>query len=134
MPNVKTYSVNEAKTTMERLGFKVRVVGSGNVVTDQAPLANVSIAPNSTVVLYAGEDKPTKTDEVETLNGMSYRQAKAVLEQDGLFIRSMGVPPSDSLTIVVASQSISPGSEVAYGTVIQVTLIDNDSSIMEGAG
>jgi len=134
VPNVKTYSVTEAKTTMEELGFKVKVVGSGSVVTDQAPQANVSIAPNSTVVIYAGEEKPDKTIKVETLNGMSYRQAKAVLEQDGLFIRSVGVPPSEALTIVVASQSISPGSEVAYGTVVQVTLIDNDSSIMEGAG
>ncbi len=134
VPNVKTLDVSQAKADMESLGFKVKVVGSGSVVTDQAPIANVSIAPNSTVILYAGEDKPTKTVKVETLNGMSYRQAKAVLEQDGLFIRSMGVPPSESLTIVVASQSISPQSEVAFGSVVQVTLIDNDSSIMEGAG
>ena len=126
--------MGEARATMEELGFKVKIVGGGTEVTDQAPMANVSVAPNSTVIIYAGEEKPDKTVQVYTLNGMSYRQAKAVLEQDGLFIRSMGVPPSDSLTIVVASQSVSPGSEVAYGSVIQVTLIDNDSSIMEGAG
>ena len=134
VPNVKGYSVTEAQQSMESLGFKVKIVGSGSAVTDQAPVANISVAPNSTVVLYAGEEKPTKTVEVETLNGMSYRQAKAVLEQDGLFIRCVGVAPSESLTIVVASQSVSPGSEVAYGSVVQVTLIDNDSSIMEGAG
>ncbi|MDD6188809.1 MAG: PASTA domain-containing protein, partial [Clostridiales bacterium] len=134
VPNVKTCSVEEARKSMESLGFNVKVVGSGATVTDQAPMANVSIAPNSTVIIYVGEDKPNKTVEVETLNGMSYRQAKAVLEQDGLFIRCVGVAPSDSLTIVVASQSISPGSEVAYGSVVQVTLIDNDSTIMESAG
>lgn len=134
VPNVKGYSLGEAKATMEELGFKVKIVGSGTEVTDQAPMANISIAPNSTVIIYAGEDKPEKTVRVETLNGMSYRQAKAVLEQDGLFIRSVGVPPSEALTIVVASQSVSPNSEVAFGSVIQVTLIDNDSSIMEGAG
>lgn len=134
VPNVKGYSVGEARATMEELGFKVKIVGGGTEVNDQAPMANVSVAPNSTVVIYAGEDKPDETIKVYSLNGMSYRQAKAVLEQDGLFIRSMGVPPSDSLTIVVASQSVSPGSEVAFGSVIQVTLIDNDSSIMEGAG
>ena len=134
VPNVKGYSLGEAQATMEELGFKVKIVGSGTEVTDQAPMANISIAPNSTVVIYAGEDKPDKTVRVETLNGMSYRQAKAVLEQDGLFIRSVGVPPSEALTIVVASQSVSPNSEVAFGSVIQVTLIDNDSSIMEGAG
>jgi len=134
VPNVKGYSLGEAQATMEELGFKVKIVGSGTEVTDQAPMANISVAPNSTVVIYAGEDKPDKTVRVETLNGMSYRQAKAVLEQDGLFIRSVGVPPSEALTIVVASQSVSPNSEVAFGSVIQVTLIDNDSSIMEGAG
>ncbi len=134
VPNVKSYSVTEAKQNMESLGFKVKIVGNGSTVTDQAPMANVSIAPNSTVVLYAGEDKPDKTVSVETLNGMSYRQAKAVLEQDGLFIRCVGVAPSESLTIVVASQSVSPGSEVAYGSVVQVTLIDNDTDVMEGAG
>mgnify|MGYP004527366195 FL=1 len=134
MPNLKGGLVADAKQDLESLGLNVRVVGNGTAVSDQAPAANVTIAQGSTVILYAGESKPTETVIVPALNGMSFRQAKAALEDAGLFIRSVGVAPSDSYTIVVASQGTSAESEVAYGSVIQVTLIDNDSkSTGEGA-
>ena len=133
VPNVKTNNLTDAAANLESLGLNVKIVGSGSTVTDQAPMANVTVVPNSTIILYAGEPKPTKTVEVMNLSGMSFRQAKAVLEQDGLFIRTTGVAASNSQTIVVATQSIAPGSEVAYGSVVQVTLIDNDTSIMETA-
>lgn len=129
VPNVRGLEIYDAKQELEQLGFNVRIVGGGNEVSDQAPMANVTVQQGSTVVIFAGEGKPTDTVLVPELKGMSFRQAKAVLEQDGLFIRSMGVMPSESTNIVVASQSISSGSEVAYGSAIQVTLIDNDSSV-----
>ena len=134
VPNLKGSLVADAKQDLESMGLNVRVVGDGTAVSDQAPAANVTIAQGSTVILYAGESKPTETVIVPALNGMSFRQAKATLEDAGLFIRSVGVAPSDSYTIVVASQGTSAESEVAYGSVIQVTLIDNDSrSTGEGA-
>jgi beta-lactam-binding protein with PASTA domain len=134
VPNLKDMTLLEAKQALEELGLKVKMQGTQNTVTQQIPMANVSVAPGSTVIIYAGDEKPTKTVHVPDMKGMTFRQARAVLEQDGLYLRGTGVAPSESTTIVVASQGITPGSEVAYGTVIQVTLIDNDSSIMESAG
>ncbi len=129
VPAVKGRSVAEAREELEGKGFSVRVVGQGNTVTDQAPMANVSIAAGSSVILYAGESKPDALVEVPALNGMSYAQAKARLEVEGLFIRSVGAAPSTAWNIVVSGQGVTAGSEVAYGSVIQVTLIDNDSSV-----
>ena len=129
VPAEKGRSIADARQELEDKGFTVRVVGDGSVVTDQAPMANVSIAAGSSVILYAGSDKPSDTVEVPALNGMSYAQAKARLEVEGLFIRSVGAAPSTSWNIVVSGQAVTAGSEVAYGSVIQVTLIDNDSSV-----
>ena len=129
VPAVKGRSVAEAREELEGKGFSVRVVGQDNTVTDQAPMANVSIAAGSSVILYAGESKPDALVEVPALNGMSYAQAKARLEVEGLFIRSVGAAPSTAWNIVVSGQGVTAGSEVAYGSVIQVTLIDNDSSV-----
>jgi beta-lactam-binding protein with PASTA domain len=70
---------------------------------------------------------------VPDLFDMSYSKARETLEQAGLYIRSSGVIPSGSNTIVVARQSIEKGNEVSIGSVIEVTLIDRDQSIIETA-
>ena len=63
--------------------------------------------------------------------GKSYRAAVQYFEAFGLFVRTSGVPPTDSKTIEVQRQSLEPGLQVAFGTVIEVGLIDTDRSIME---
>jgi stage V sporulation protein D (sporulation-specific penicillin-binding protein) len=134
VPNVKGLGLVEAKKRLNELGFEVTFCGTEDTITDQAPMANVTVAEGSTIILYAGDPKPTDTVAVPNLSGMNFRQARAVLQQDGLFLKSTGVAPSDSRTIVVAGQGTSAGSSVAFGSVVQVTLIDNDKSIMESVG
>jgi chaperonin cofactor prefoldin len=45
-----------------------------------------------------------------------------------------GVHPSNADTVVVQRQSVEAGMEVARGTVIEVSLVDNDKTIMETTG
>lgn len=134
MPNVKGYSIAEAEAALKELGFNVAVEGGGDVITEQAPAPKIKIASGSTVVLYAGSDKPQETVAVPDVEGKTFKAAKAYFEAFGMFIRTTGVTPSNSDTIVVQRQSIAAGSQVSRGTVIEVSLIDNDTSIMETRG
>ena len=134
VPNVRSEALADAKAQMEAQGFKVRVEGTGDTVTDQAPVGNMKIAAGSTVILYAGGEKPKDAVFVPDMTGKSFTAAKQYLEAFGLFVKTAGVMPTDSNTIVVQRQSVSPGEQVNYGTIIEIGLIDNDESLMETIG
>ena len=134
VPNVRGESLDEATEQMEAKGLKVRVVGGGETITDQAPAGNMKIAANSTVVLYAGAEKDKEKVYVPNMVGKSYTAAKQYFEAYGLFVKTAGVAPSDSATIVVQRQSVSPGELVSYGSVVEIGLIDSDETIMETIG
>ena len=86
------------------------------------------------MIIYAGESKPGNMITVPNMVGKSYRAALQYFEAFGLFVRTSGVPPTDSKTIQVQRQSLEPGLQVAYGTVIEVGLYDSDTSSMETRG
>jgi len=136
VPNVKNMGVEEAKAELQKnKNFTVRVVGNGSTVTDQVPAANATVTKGTEVIIYAGESKPNVTVTVPNLYGKTYLQAKSALEAAGLYIRTTGVAASNtSETIVVSAQSIAAGSEVPFGTVVEVTLFESDTSLMETRG
>lgn len=123
MPYVKNMSVEEATAAIEDAGLKVKVVGDGNVVTEQLPAANAEVATGTEVVIYADSEKPTKTVTVPNLYGMTLSEAKAALDNQGLYIGISGTLPTNS-SVVVQSQSVAKGTEVSYGSVISVTFVD----------
>ena len=126
MPRVTGKSVEEAKELLDEFGMECRVIGSGESVTGQLPSSNAYVASGTTVVLYAGRDIPKDDVTVPHLTGMAYSEAKQALESRGLFIRTTGALRSDSRT-AVSVQSIPAGEEAAYGTIIEVTLINKDA-------
>ena len=63
------------------------------------------------------------------LTGLTYSVARQRLGYYGLFIKNAGNKMDDSQFVVVSRQSIAPGTEVAHGTVVEVTLVDMDSSV-----
>ena len=134
VPNVKSRSLADATRKLEDSGFRVKVVGDGDTVSDQAPVPGLRITLGSEVILYAGESKPTNMVTVPNMVGKSYRAAVQYFEAFGLFVRTSGVPPTDSKYIEVQRQSLEPGLQVSFGTVIEVGLIDNDTSNMETRG
>jgi stage V sporulation protein D (sporulation-specific penicillin-binding protein) len=87
LPNVKNLSVEEAKSTLQSLGFQVQTEGSGETVMDQIPMANVTLASGSTILLYTESEKPADTILVPALLNLSYRDARNTLEELGLYIR-----------------------------------------------
>jgi len=134
VPNVRSESVSEAETRLADMGFRVTVLGEGTTVTDQAPVGNVKVAAGSGVILYAGAEKPTELVAVPDMIGKTYKAAKQYFEAFGLFVRTAGVMPSNSNHIVVQRQSVAPGENVAWGSIIEIGLIDDDTTIMETIG
>ena len=129
VPNVKGMTIEEAKAAIQAEGLTCRVIGDGSEVTQQLPRANVVIASSSEVLLYAGAEPSEEKEEVPDLTGLSYSIARQRLGALGLYISSTNGSASESSTVVISRQNIEAGTEVKHGTVITVTLVDNDASI-----
>ena len=125
VPRVLGKTPEEARELMESAGFVVKSVkGSGAAVTAQLPAANAKVASGSEVIIYCGEEPPTEPVEMRDLIGLSYEIAKIRAGWDGLYVRGEGVM-MNSNSILTVSQSIEPGTMVAPGTVVTVTLSDS---------
>ncbi len=55
MPAVEGMTVKEAKELMQENSFEIRLLGEGELVVEQFPLAGEEISVNSTIILYLAE-------------------------------------------------------------------------------
>ena len=124
VPNVIGMSVEEAKDRLKERGFACKVEGDGETITDQTPVGGAIIPGKSTVVLYAGAEKPDKMCKVPSLVGRTAAEANTAATNAGLLIRFTGTTSSESNTVRVFSQELEAGTEVPAGTVITVRLGD----------
>lgn len=129
VPSMIGLSVEEAQGMLSSQGLGYRVIGSGGQVTMQLPSSNTVVAAKSEIILYAGSDPSDSLEEVPDLTGLTYSIARQRLGYYGLFIKTDSNRFDDSESIVVTKQSIEPGTEVEHGTVIEVSLVDTDSSV-----
>ena len=124
VPNVIGMTVQEAKDRMKERGFTCKIGGDGEEITDQTPVGGAIIPGKSTVVLYAGAEKPDKMCTVPSLVGRTAAEANTAAANAGLLIRFTGTTSSESSTVLVFSQELEAGTEVPAGTVITVRLGD----------
>ncbi len=115
-----------ARTKASELGITVREVGDGENVTSQLPVPGAQVAAGSQIILYFSETAPDDTVTVPDLTGKSVNQARNTLQNLGLFLDTSGASPAIS-GVKIASQAIPEGSQVPYGAVINVTLVDNSN-------
>ena len=129
VPDTVGLSLDEAEEKLRDDGFEIRLLGKGSTVTDQLPASGAVIAEGSTVIIYADKAPSTEAETMPDISGMSYAEANEVLSTYGLFIRSSSlIPDPDGLKI--SAQSIKRGSPVKPGTVIEVTLLTSDKSML----
>ena len=128
VPDLTGMTVSEAQYALERLGLSYRSYGDGAKVTMQLPAANSTVAAKSQIVLYADREPPAEQTEVPDLTGLTYDIARQRLGYDALFICTGSHSVTDSQTVVVARQSIAPGENVDFGTVVEVSLVDTDAN------
>ena len=124
VPNVIGMTVQEAKDRMKERGFTCKIEGDGEKISDQTPVGGAIIPGKSTVVLYAGAEKPDKMCTVPSLVGRTASEANTAATNAGLLIRFTGTTSSESNTVLVFSQELEAGTEVPAGTVITVRLGD----------
>jgi len=125
VPNLVGQTAQIGQDAAEGAGFTVRTVGEGAKVTAQIPVGGAVIPKGSEVVLYLGEEKPDDLVKVPNLRGKSAEQAKAALSKVGLYLKVGGSSRYMSDSAAVASQSVSAGTEVERGTVIECLFSDN---------
>ena len=128
VPDVMGLSIAEAQSRLAESGLSCRVIGSGGAVTSQLPAANSVIASGSEVLLYA-DAAPAGGGSVPNLNGMTYSQAREALAAMGLFIGSDS-SVTDADNQLVSGQDIRAGTSAKAGTVITVTLYENDEDLL----
>lgn len=128
VPYVIGSSVEDAKSRVESRGFTCKVVGTGNTITDQTPAGGAVIPGKSTVILYAGAEKPNTMFTVPQLVGKTAAEANVAATNAGLLVRFSGATQTTSGNIRVLSQSLEAGQQVPAGTVITVQLGDTNMS------
>lgn len=128
MPDVKGMSLTEAQIAVTNAGLTCRVIGDGDTVTDQLPVAYSIIADGSQVILYAGAEPSAEQEAVPNLIGYSYTDAALILSWYGLFVRTDSSVTNPDLQMV-STQSIAEGEMVDHGTIVNVTLVSGDTSM-----
>jgi len=129
VPELKGLSVNEAQSKLSEKGFECRIIGTGNTVTDQLPASGALVAEGSRIIIYADEAPSEEAVNVPRLEGMSYSEARELLYEYGLYIHTDSAAAFAEGRIIVA-QSIQGGKRAKHGSVIEVTLISSDSSLL----
>ena len=114
--NVKNKTVAEAKKIIENQGFRCEISGnSEDIVSAQMPVAGTGLIEDSMVKIYTEDSDTRVSQKVPNLKGMSLSEAKAELRKKNLNIKYSGSGK-------VSSQSITAGTSVEEGTVIEVVL------------
>ena len=128
VPDVTGLSLAEAQSKLSEAGLGFRVIGSGGSVTSQLPAANSVIASGSEVLLYANA-APTGGGSVPNLTGMTYSETIRALAGMGMFVGSdSSVTDADSQ--IVSGQDVRAGTQAGSGTVVTVTLYENDEELL----
>ncbi len=127
-PKVIGESPEAAKSLLEEKGLKCRIVGEGNAVISQSPLAGSGVPSGGTVVVYTEKNKK-KTVKVPNFVGLTVSEANSAAAEAGLNIEISGNNLSSS-SVVAYRQSTEKGTEVELGTVITVTF-KNTNSVLD---
>lgn len=123
MPNVIGKTESEAATILENSYLNYRIIGDGDKIVGQIPAVGKAVPGHSTVLLYTDDSMPTNTVIVPDLMGMTVAQATKALNDLGLYLQAKGTD-STAWHVIVTSQDLAAGTEVALGTTVTVLFAD----------
>ena len=129
MPQLTGLGMSDAARTLRDAGLKYRSIGEGDIVTSQLPEAGCTIAAGSEVILYFDREPSPELETMPGLSGMSYEQARDTLSYYGIYIRT-GSLVTDAAAQKINTQSVPAGQRLGHGTVVEVTLVSGDSSLL----
>lgn len=121
MPDVRDLTEQEASDALAEQSLDYVTVGEGSTVTGQIPAPGNMLPGESTVILYMGAAVPTDSVKVPDLKGLQQDQARAVMENSGLYLQTKG---SSWYFAVSTDQEPAAGTLVPRGTTVTVELTD----------
>lgn len=121
--NYRSMTVAEAKEKIEALGFDAKVVGKGDVVSEQFPKEGTAIWGDGVIVLYTGGEIPSETATVPDCIGLSASAAnkKIINSNLNIYIEGSYREGVGGAAAVAVSQTPVAGEKVAPGTVVTVS-------------
>ena len=128
-PKLLGLTPDEAAAALREAGLRARMIGGGERVSAQLPPAYSQIARDTEILLYLGEEAAEEKESVPNLVGMRYNEARDRLSDSGIFLHARGTV-SDGERQCVATQSVKEGALIARGSVIEVTLVSADESML----
>lgn len=111
--------LDEAKSKLNSLGLKTKVIGDGATVVDQMPKGG-NIAEGGTVILYTESGVEPQTVSVPNVVGKTPTEANQILTNAGLNVSLDGNSSSSGGNAKVVSQSVAEGTVVDVGTVVTI--------------
>ena len=123
VPDLVGMNLNQARTKLDTAELRFAVIGAGDSVVGQSPLAFTDIPYNGEVTLYTDAAIVQEQVTVPDVVMRSPNKAREVLQGVGLNVLTDGAQ-DDIESVVVISQNIEPGTQVPRGTV--VTLVNED--------
>ena len=129
VPDFTGLSREEAAAAVKEAGLNYRSIGEGGLVTAQLPAPGLSIAAGTQIILYFEAEPSADRETVPELSGMSYAQARDTLSYYGIYIQTAS-PVTDAETQKVSSQSVKAGTVVGHGSIVEVTLVSGDDSML----
>jgi beta-lactam-binding protein with PASTA domain len=118
--------VSDALAALQKAGLTGRVEGEGDAVAAQLPHAGYAVAGGSTVILSTTGELVPRFETVPDVTGLLYSQARELLADRGLYLHADSTILADSDTVRVAFQSVEAGTQTLQGTVLAVTLVNEN--------
>lgn len=117
-PGVIGKDPDTARDELEAAGFTVRTIGNGSTVVSQSPAGGQTIPQGGVVAIYTTDDEDSKLEiTVPDLSGLGVSGVKKYAASEGINVRISGNSGSG---VVSYDQSVAPGEQVEYGTIITV--------------
>ncbi len=129
VPELSGLSPAEAERKLREAGLSYRRIGEGGLVTAHLPRAGVTIAAGTQIILYFDAQPSALSEEMPDLKGLSYAEARDLLAARGLYIRTWS-PVGDPLRQRVGGQDVPAGAPAEHGSIVTVTLINTDESML----
>lgn len=122
VPNLKNKTIREAQKILEDAGLKyVTSSNADDIISEQVPASGTQLTKGGIVKLYTEGKDERVSQTVPDLKGVTFAQAKIMLEAKNLNISSTG-------SGIVIAQAPKAGSSIDEGTVINVTLQEASTS------
>lgn len=119
VPGVAAKDVDTARDELKESGFNVKVIGDGETVVSQMPVAGQFIPQNGVVILYTSEETEKEKVIVPDFTGMTISQVNYEAVNSGVNVKIAGNSLS-STGLTAYRQSVEKGKEVDYGSVVTV--------------